>query len=84
VKFDVEQILTVQGRAYVLARQREPSEWKLGDNSLLGGVPIEKWTDIPRSHDANGNQRLDLFAFVLRDTSMASQFAEGVTVELVP
>lgn len=86
MKFEIEQILPISSRAqtYVLARQIEPAGWTLSDNARLGGVPIENWTDIPTAHDAQGSQRLDLFAFVLRYSAMAAQFSVGKVVELEP
>ena len=84
MKFAVEQVLIIDGRAHVLARQLEPCQWKLSDSAQLGGAPIENWLDIPRTRDSLGKMRADLFAFVLRSATNASNFGSGEIVELTP
>lgn len=70
---------------YVFARRLEPSrDWALSDNARLGGVPIERWFDIVRAHDKNGNPRLDLFAFRPRDWDSVAALSIGQIVELEP
>lgn len=86
IKFEIEEVLFIRSldRTVVLARQITPSNWILGEDPHLGGVPIRKWTDIPRAQDAHGGQRYDLFGFALRDNAMATKFAVGKLVDLEP
>lgn len=84
--FEVESVFQLEGRAqaYVLARQLIPSSWQLPSSSVLAGVHIREWTDVPRSQDENGVQREDLFGFCLCSASDISKFFVGQTVELEP
>lgn len=61
----------------ILVRELVKHDWALTDKVTLAGFPIHKWTDIPRSLDKNGQQRFDLFAFVLKEYSSAANFSIG-------
>lgn len=58
------------------------THFKLSDTSLLGGVEIENWLDIPITKDENGNQQKDKVAFVLKYASDKDKLHEGNLVDL--
>ena len=61
----------------------DPTEnFKLSDTSLLAGVEIEKWLDVPIAKDENGNQRKDNVTFVLKNALDQIKLKEGDLVEL--
>ena len=66
----------------VIARRIGDKQFDVFDDSLLGGFPLLRQLDMPRKLDANGNPRMDLFAFYLRNKSDVDKFALGQTVEL--
>lgn len=66
-KFQIEQILTVKEKVYVLVRHLNPNtDINLTDSSTLGDVPIENWVDIPRAFDNDEKPRNDYYAFALK------------------
>ena len=86
IQFEIESVfrLSLGDKVYVFAKQMDSNlDWKLTDNSKLGIVQIEKWFDIPRTTDKNGNQRLDVFAFVLKNKNDRDKLKEGQIVELI-
>ncbi len=85
IPFVVERVVTIQDRGVVvLARSLAEQNFVLTDRATLDGVPIERWTDIPRTLKPDGGIRLDLFAFKLRAAEDKEQFQEGQQVELNP
>jgi hypothetical protein len=69
-KFKIEEIFELKGRdkICVLAKLLDiDSSFQLTDKSRLGEVEIENWFDIPRKLDDNGNIRVDLYAFLLKN-----------------
>ena len=87
IQFEIESIfeITLRQQVYVLAKLlNDDIDFELTDKSTLGEVPIEKWLDIPRAQDENGNQRLDLFAFALRNKNQKEELNIGQIVELIP
>ena len=86
IQFEIESVFKLSTRDIVSvhAKQMDSSlDWQLTDNSKLGVIQIQKWCDIPRALDKNGNQRLDLFAFVLKDNDGKDKLKEGQIVELI-
>lgn len=78
MKFQIEQIVAIKGKAYLLTKcQTLKPNFKLSDSSFLGEVEIENWFDIPRALDESGNQRLDVFAFVLKNEMDKNRVKEG-------
>ncbi len=87
IQFEIENIFTLHSRNkfVVLARLLHSNiDWKLSEKSKLGQVEIENWFDIPRAHDKNGNQRLDLFAFALKNNEDKDKLQVNQIVELIP
>jgi len=85
-QFQIEAVVNIssQDKVYVLARElKVETNWKLSENARLGEVEIEKWLDIPRSLDENGSQRMDLFAFCLKNTYDKDKLKIGDIVELI-
>jgi hypothetical protein len=69
------------GRSYVIARALDPTaDFALTATSTLGTCPIERWLDIPRAADSQGNPRTDVFCFCLKHTSDRARFEEGRTI----
>lgn len=56
--------------------------FKLSDNSFLGDFEIEKWFDIPKATDENGNYRTDNFAFVLKKATDREKIKQDDTLKL--
>jgi hypothetical protein len=83
-KFQIESVFTITARdkVVILAKSLDNETFHLTDNSMLGNVSIEKYADIPRAHDKDGNPRLDLFAFFLKHKEDKDKFTEGLIVEL--
>jgi hypothetical protein len=78
-KFKIKQIITVKGKAYVLAISiNDKGNWYLSETSYLGQYSIENWLDIPRSLDENEN----VVAFALRNEKDKDKLKENDVVEL--
>ena len=85
IQFEIENIFELKPRdkIFVLARLLNSNlDWRLTDESKLDEVQIENWFDIPRSVDKNGNQRLDLFAFMLKNNDDKGKLTINQIVEL--
>lgn len=86
IQFEIETIfeLKAHNNIYVLSRLITKNiNGQLTDNSKLGGVAIEKWFDIPRAHDKEGNLRLDLYAFALKNSIDKDKLKVGQIVDLI-
>jgi hypothetical protein len=87
IQFEIEDIfkLDTRNKVCVFARVLNSDlSWKLTDESKLGVVRIENWLEIPRSHDKDGNIRLDLFAFLLKNNDDKDKLKVNQIVELIP
>jgi hypothetical protein len=87
IQFEIEHIFKLHARnkVCVFARLLDSSlDWKLTNESKLGQVQIENWFDIPRAHDKDGNIRLDLFAFQLKNNDDKNKLNINQVVELAP
>lgn len=82
--FEIESVIEIMQKGVVLARELTPTEWALGFTATLNNIPIERYGDMPRALDKDGKQRLDLFAFILKDKSDKNKFSVGEIVELSP
>ena len=86
IQFEIESIFKPQSsdKFYVFARQINTNrDWQLTNESKFGEIEIEKWFDIPRAHDKNGNIRLDLFVFTLKNKDDATTLSINQIVELI-
>ena len=86
IQFEIESIfkLHTRNKVCVFARLLNSNlDWKLTDESKLGSVQIENWLDIPRAHDKNGNRRLDLFAFQLKNNDDKDKLTINQVVDLI-
>jgi hypothetical protein len=78
VKFQVEQIITVKDKTYLLTKSLDANtDFKLSDTCCLGDYEIENWFDIPKALDENGNQLTDKFSFVLKNQSDKEKITSG-------
>ena len=83
IPFEVENVVTISGRGvYVLSRCLGSPTFGTLAGASLGGCAIEPWTDMSRSLSSDGDSRVDLFAFVLRDPHHAKRFSPGQQVGL--
>ncbi len=85
VKFEIESIFKLRARnkVVVFARLLDSNlDWKLSEKSKLEQVEIENWFDIPRALDKDGNIRLDLFAFALKNNMDEYKLQIGQIAEL--
>lgn len=87
IQFEIEEVIRIsfRNKFYVFVKELIPGiDWNLSDQSNLGEVEIEKWLDIPRAHDKNGNIRFDLFVFELKNNDDNDTLTKGDIVELIP
>jgi hypothetical protein len=81
-KFEVEDVLRYGGLGYrVLAKRLDETKFWLNNSTKLNGVPI-RYGDIPRALDEHGDQRLDLWGFILLNESDRKKFQVGEIVDL--
>jgi len=86
-EFEIMKVFDLHNRGqFICARQLNPGQnFNVKEGSLLGGVPIDHYLEMPRMLDENGQPRLDVFVF--RPLSLekfpADFFKEGQLVELV-
>lgn len=86
VRLEVEAVFKITDRGYfVFAKslEKEKNFW-VTENSKLGNVEITKTLDQPRALEENGEPRLDLYAFQLKNESDSHHFKEGEIIELIP
>ncbi|WP_338791321.1 hypothetical protein V9L05_00760 [Bernardetia sp. Wsw4-3y2] len=82
--FKIEDKFTVKNDVYILASiVGDISEYKLTENSTLGGIPIKPFLTIPRVTDKNGNPRFDLFGFCLKSKNDLEKVEIGKVVQLI-
>lgn len=80
MRFEIEVVLELQGRAVVLARQLERADFMLTAHSTLNGARVTAF-DMPRAHDKDGKPRSDLFGFLLVRREDLSKFTVGQRVD---
>ena len=81
LSFQVELVMAPRG--LVIARALEPTRFTLVEDSRLAGCPLStRRPGIPKAKAADGSQRNDVHAFLLKDPSHASRFKPGDRVEL--
>ena len=84
VELEVEGIQLVRATAYVFARVLEPGDdVSVHEGSTLAGAPLHPYLDMPRAIDADGNPRLDVFAFALQHSEDRMRFEVGQRVTLL-
>jgi hypothetical protein len=83
MKFEIEQILTIKGKVYLLTKSLDVKvNFKLSDYSFFNNIEIENWFDIPRASDENGNQRADIFGFALKHIADKGKIKDGQILNL--
>ena len=79
IPFQIEIVEPVRG--FVIARQLEPTRFRLAPGSALGGCPVSAMTQPP-SRNPDTALRDDLFVFQMRRPGDAGQLKVGAIVEL--
>lgn len=83
MNFQVEHILSIKGKAYILAKCLVPTvRFKLSDTCFLGDFAIENWFDMPKEDDENGIQRTDNFTFILKAENDRLKIKQGDILRL--
>lgn len=76
-------MLHIKEKGYILCHQINTEvNFFLTNTSFLDDCPIEKWLDIPRAHDEDGNLRNNYFAFALKKLEDKDKFKVGDVVDL--
>ncbi len=85
MKFQIEAIFKITNRGYfITAISLDITEkFEVTEKSKLRNVPIKPFITQPRSIDENGNQRIDLFAFQLKNDLDFEKLKVGEIVDLV-
>ena len=87
LEFEIMKVFDHHNRGqFIFARQLNPGkDFEVKEGSILGGVPIYHYLEMPRMLDENGLPRLDVFVF--RPLSLkklpVDYFKEGQVIELV-
>ena len=82
-EFVVEGTFESCGRGYVVARIVDPTaDFVVSPAATLGGFPVESWVDMPRARDRDGQPRLDVFGFCLRNLEARTRLRPGDRVAL--
>lgn len=85
IVFELEYTSAIQDEAYVFARLLQPeTDFTLTDTALINDIPIKKHVTMPRKLDENGNIRLDIFAFVLKNKNDILKFKDVTKLFLTP
>lgn len=66
----------------VFAQCLDEGDFELCDGATLGEVSIQPKVDMPRTLDADGQIRLDVFAFFPTDSKDVEKFVVGEVVSL--
>lgn len=81
-RFQIEFILKIKGRVYVLTHYLGKEAFTLSCSSTLGGVPLECWLAQPRKIKPSGTLDTDAFVFALKDGVDETKMQVGQEVEL--
>lgn len=83
-KFEIEGIFKITNIGHIISARLidKDSDFRLTDNSKLGGIEIKNWLEIPRAKDKEGKPRLDLFVFRLKNSEDKDELKEKDVVEL--
>ena len=83
--FEIMKIFDHHNRGqFILARRLNVgSDFTVREGSLLGGIPIYHYLDMPKMFDENQQPRLDVFVFRPLSRFPADYFREGQLVGLV-
>lgn len=85
IEFEIELVLALPGvkRVQVMARKLHAGDFAIPNGATLGDVRVSPVISAPRAKNAQGELRLDLFAFLLLDPADASRLTPGQRVLLV-
>ena len=84
-EFEVMKLFDHHNRGqFIFARKIEVgSDFEIKEGSLLGGIPVYHYVDMPRMLDDNQQPRLDVFVFRPLKRFPSDYFNEGQLVQLV-
>ena len=85
MKFQIEAIFKITNRGYfvtVICLEND-NTFEVTDKSKLGNIAIKPFLTQPRAIDENGNQRMDLFAFQLKNDIDFEKLRAGEIVNLI-
>jgi len=84
-EFEIIKIFAHHNRGqFIFARHvNVDHDFEIKEGSLLGGIPVLNYLDMPRMLDDNGQPRLDVFVFRQLGSLPADYFHEGQVVKLV-
>ena len=83
--FEIMKVFDHHNRGqFIFARQvLIGQDFEVREGSLLGGIPIFHYLEMPRMLDENNQPRLDVFVFRPLERFPADYFKEGQVVELI-
>lgn len=84
IEFQIDYVfekVTKHGPHLIARMLTKNGNFSLTDNLTLGGFKVKRF-GMPRSLDEEGNLRLDMFTFVLKDKSALSHLKKGQIVKL--
>jgi hypothetical protein len=83
--FEIMRVFNHHNRGqFIFARHLgDNHNFKVKEGSMLEGIAIYHYVDIPAIDDENNEQRLDVFVFRPLDLFPGDRFKEGQLVKLV-
>lgn len=82
MKFRIEFIAQKERPAFLFARQLEPGDFHVSENSKLDDVPIRPSISMPRSLTTEGKPDMSVFTFYLTTANDLPRLSVGEIVEL--
>jgi hypothetical protein len=82
-KFQVEFFHAKKNEVHIFCKYlTRDMNYYVSDSSYLGEYPIKKWMQQPRATDKDGNPRLDLFMFILKNAVDKEKIKENDIYEM--
>jgi len=82
-EFEVKSILELKDRVYIIAEQINNVEFEVSETSTVGNIRIEPWLEQPREI-VKGEQKENIFAFVLKNSQDKIELHKGKRIYLSP
>lgn len=85
-KLKIERILPVAGQGqYILVRPTVSGQkFTISEKTYLGNVALDKYVDMPRKLEENGDLDVDLYSVKLKNDHEVFRLKENTIVELIP
>jgi len=87
ISLEIENVFEVKtrGQFFVAVRRLDPkANFYITDKSFLDDIELEKYLDVPRALDENGNQRQDLVFLQLKYPGDAVKLSPKQIVTIIP